>query len=241
MRHLAAALLAALAAGVLLGAPSDARAQRAKLGVSVPTHYSASPSFQAVDADGRYASFAADATLTLDEWLPLRGLRGVVTATSSGSSATAFGRRYQFDWSRGLYLVGADWGYRFGDIFRPYVRLTGGAAVQNLRMSAPGLPAPVAQKAAAFATKNSLGAELHVPYDRPDADTSFAFSEHAVIGLSAQVGFLAQTDASFDGLRAGETDGSDDPPSWSESGYDLGSLQVGSWFWDVGLFAEYRF
>lgn len=240
MRQLTAALLAVLAAGALLGMPSQAQAQRAKLGLSVPTHYSASPSFEAVDFDGRYAAFAADATLTLDEWLPVRGLRGVASATTSGSSARVFEGGYRFGWSRGLYVVGADWGYRFGDIFRPYVRLTGGVAVQNLQMDAPGTVS-ASQRTANFATKNSVGAELHVPYDRADADPNFAFSKHAVIGISTQVGFLAQTDASFAALRPGESTDADDSTRWNRSGYDLGALEVGSWFWDVGLFAEYRF
>ena len=175
----------------------------------------------------------------LEEHLGIDGLFGYAAIGRAGSRQTQFDGDFSFDWNRGLYLAGVEYGYEFGAI-RPFVRVTAGLARQRLRFSSTaGDTTTFSEVAVDFATRNSVGVALHTPYAASDpeaSDPALALSEHFNIGLTLESGYLWQTPARFDGLTGPDRD--EDP--WQRTGVDLGELDASGWFWAIGAVVRMR-
>ena len=228
-RHTLLAVAVALAA-VTFAAPRPADAGDLQLGAGVTTAYPSASSFDALSDDNRHGSGG----LSVAYSLPIDHLRVYAELNSTGTERNRFDGDYHFNWQRGMYLAGVDWGPTFGGFFRPFFRVTAGYARHRLQVN-PEYASNFGQTAHDFATKDSVGFELFLPMadpSNPDSP-SFAFSENFTIGLTAQAGYLWQTKSDYTQMT---TDAGGD---WQRSGIDLGRLDASGAFWDMGVFVRF--
>lgn len=182
-----------------------------------------------------FASGTIGVGYEIGDHVGLDGLFAYGALSREGSGQAPFDDAFEFGWRRGLYLVGAEYGYDFGMV-RPFVRVTAGLARQRLTMSSDG-GTTFADVQTDFATRNSIGVAFHTPYAESDGSSSvFAISEHVSIGLTLESGYLWQVPADFDQLSAPSA--GDD--GWTRSGIDLGTLDASGWFWAVGAAARLK-
>lgn len=233
---IAATVLACIA--LSLAAPQTAHAGDLQLEGDISTEYPTDPSWDALNDNNINTSANLGVAYGLDDFVPLSGLRAVVQFSGTGMESHRFDGDYKFGWSRNLYLVGADWGPEIAGFMRPFARVSAGVARQHLEVT-PNGSVQFQDSEVDFATKNSVGLELYIPFEKKGDSSSFGLSDMFTFGLSGQFGYLWQAPANFDGMRAPDgTHGKDDP--WSRTSVNLGELNTNSTFWDVGLFFRLR-
>jgi hypothetical protein len=195
------------------------------LAVRTGSQYETDPAF---DGLGDANAFPVGGAVELDYRLDYLGLDGLTTFASArwtGRSSQRFSGSTDFAWSRGLYLLGAQYGPWELGTFRPLVRLAAGYSTQRLEVSTS--QPTMSDRAHDFAGLGSIGFEWLTPRD-------FIKGAPMRLGLVGQVGYLAQTSADFDELR------SDNDDDWSRASLDLGTLPTSGVFWDLGINIVYE-
>ncbi|MGM0559206.1 MAG: hypothetical protein ACQEVA_22665 [Myxococcota bacterium] len=197
------------------------------VGIAVRTgsQYETDPGF---DALGDANAFPAGGAVELDyrlDYLGVDGLTTFATARWTGRSAERFSGQTDFDWTRGLYMLGAQYGpWEFGT-FRPLARLAAGYSTQRLAVSTS--QPTMSDRTHDLAGMGSIGFEWLTP-------RGFIKGAPMRLGLLGQVGYLAQTSAEFDDLNSESDD------DWSRAALDLGTLPTSGVFWDLGINLVYE-
>lgn len=240
MRRLTLTTIAFAAFATLgLATPTDAEAGEIHLELSSTTEYAPDPSFDALSDDNVNGAGVLSGAYSFDNLVPFGDLRAYFEFNGTGRDRRRFDGAFDLDWSRGMYLVGADWGPQLFEFTRPFIRVSAGYVRQQLRVS-PSEDSPTfEQREHDFATKNAVGLELFIPYGE-DSTASFSIPKEITVGLSGKFGHIWHTPAQFDDMRAadGSTDADD---SWSRSSVNLGELRSTGLFWDVGAFIRFGF
>lgn len=227
-----------------LFSPHDAEAQEIAAEFRFAGQHAYDPSFDAFGVGETPNVFTAP-TLAfswgLDEALPFDGLGIYGELTRSGTGAERFSGAYRFHWHRNLYLAGLEYARQL----TPHVTPFGRAAVGLSRQIATVEPAggfAYSQSRVGLASRLAAGLELRTPFaERSEEAPALALSDDYSVGLTLQSGYLFQTNARFDALRPEAADaGGDEEGTWQRSGYDLGTLRSGGWFWAVGAVVRVR-
>ena len=184
------------------------------------SQYENDPAFDAVHTE---SAFPVGAAVEVDYRLDYLGLDGLAVFASgrwTGQSSKRFNGATEFDWSRGLYLLGAQYGpWEFGT-FRPLLRLAGGYSTQRLVLNST--QPSMSDRVHDVAGLGSVGFEWLTP-------RSLISGAPIRLGVVGQVGYLAQSQAEFDGLRSEQDD------DWAREALDVGTLPTSGVFWDVGV------
>jgi hypothetical protein len=189
------------------------------LAIRSGSQYENDPAFDALD---KGSAFPAGAAVEVDYRLDYLGLNGMTVFASgrwTGQSSDRFEGRTSFNWTRGLYMLGVQYGPWEIGTFRPVARIAGGYSTQRLQVDTTQ---PVMSDRVHDAVgMGSLGFELLTP-------RSLITGAPIRLGLVGQVGYIAQTQAEFDELSGAEDD-------WAREPLDIGTLPTSGPFWDVGV------
>lgn len=132
----------------------------------------------------------------------------------------------ELDWQQYHFLALIDWGPTLWEIFRPYVRLGGGYALNTLTATTP--EHSFHDWAHDIGYTGSVGFEALLGGKKLRENLGLSF---AILG---QFGYQGQTGADFGELSIDEdTLGEDDP--WSRADLSVGTLNTSGLFWDLGF------
>lgn len=233
--------LATIAALFVLGVfcvPDSATAQEVGVEYRVAGQHAYDPSFDAFgvgDTPNVFAAPTLAVVLGLDEWLPIEGLGAYGELTRSGTGSDRFSGAYDFHWRRNTYLLGAEYARELTPHVTPFGRAAVGLSRQIVSVR-PNGDFEYSQSRLGFASRLSAGIELRTPFAEPgDGAPALALGKKYSFGASLQSGYLFQTSHRFDALRPPDGAHGDEEGDWRRSGYSLGRLRSGGWFWAVGL------
>ena len=224
----AGTLAAVLAcAGAL--APSLAHADELALEVGVDSTRVADPSYDAVDSEDNYGSFALGVGYERSALVPGLRLMALYQTNMHEGGGRRFDGAATFEWSQNRFMLAADWGPTLWGFLRPSVRLGAGYSLQAMRLWTTG---PIQlDRAHDFAYLGAIGLGAYLPMSVLGERDGL---ERLRIGVQGQFGYLGQTVATFDGVTADEDAYPEDDP-WRRQPVDLGELDSSGRFWNLGV------
>ncbi|MBA2664371.1 MAG: hypothetical protein H0U74_18930 [Bradymonadaceae bacterium] len=164
----------------------------------------------------------------------LPGFRAYVLLDSTGLSRERFNGALSMDWSRQVLMAAADYGPDLWGFFRPSVRVGAGWATQSLTLASAN--PSVHDRTHDLAATAALGFELYVPYTNDPAGPPLFNT--ITFGLGGHFGYMAQTTANFNDLRADDDAYADSDP-WQRAGSNFGELDIDGLYWNLGLVVRF--
>ncbi|CAN0521951.1 unnamed protein product [Laminaria digitata] len=210
-------------------ASSVASADELGVELDMGTVYTSDQAYDLFDDNDYYGDFGAGLSYSTERLIPEIELLALYERSlGAARSESRFSGALQTRWIQRRFMVGADYGPTFFGFLRPSARVGAGWAMQTLRVNTTGAQLKDrAHDLVAFGALG-LGARFRVPTDPSSRVRSVTF------GVETHYGYMYQTEATFDQLRA-DRDAYDEDDPWTRQDVSLGGVDTGGLFWDLGL------